>query len=784
MSQAITVTAGFTLIPGQNTLSMTNVNGVGSAIINSSGGAVTSNIGGISCGNTGTTCSASFASTSTVTLTATPAIGYTFAGWGGACWGIGSTCTLTMSSSMSVTATFAVIPASNSNLNQIGLNIGTPLDFIEDRMFADIMKTSRPFYEGTTQSTLATVDAIGWPSQDFNFVPFAGIANMHGVYAVSFTGQATVKALSGKLSLSYNAGTNTTSGTMIETATGAFNEILRFSQTKRLPADSPGTGITNLSIMRPTVPGSSTPLSAGTVWNPSFLSYINNVGTIRFMDFTATNWNKQASWSDRMLPTSPSFQRYSNANGYGWEGLGAPWEDVVLLANATGKDAWINVPEHVDSTYVTNMANLFKYGSDGVNPYTSTQGSPVYPPLNSNIHVYVEYSNEVWNSAFSALGTNLTNAGIELYTNGTASPIDWDGEWNSSTYPVNSTGWSTGSKDWTMEKREYTYQLVKISNAWRAVWGSAMGTTIRPVLLGQLGAIQTYDGFNMLMNYYANLSGLNGGTAHPPSYYIYGMGEAPYYNPLTIDTVNGIPGTAAAVETDPGMLPAGNVVVGDIQYTTYMSAAAGVHHIEYEGGPNLVTTTNATINAAYAAAVAAPAMTTIVENMHNAFIAAGMENIMYLSALGNYAWGFSTSLYDQTQPKITAVKALVATPQAAVTTGTLIPATLTVSGSSFGAACTHGTGCSGTSFTTGNLSWASYLFREPTGAARTVTLTFSPASSSAQLELLVDGVKVGTTQSRSGAGSLTFNTTLGVGLHGVLVHLISGTATISTVAVN
>jgi len=55
--------------------------------------------------NCGTTCSANVASGTTVTLTATPATGSTFTGWGGACTGTGS-CIVTMTAARSVTATF------------------------------------------------------------------------------------------------------------------------------------------------------------------------------------------------------------------------------------------------------------------------------------------------------------------------------------------------------------------------------------------------------------------------------------------------------------------------------------------------------------------------------------------------------------------------------------------------------------------------------------------------------------------------------------------------------
>lgn len=68
-------------------------------------GTVTSSPTGINCGSS---CSATYTAGSSVTLSATPAAGYTFSGWSSACSG-SSTCTVTMNNNQNVTATFAPI---------------------------------------------------------------------------------------------------------------------------------------------------------------------------------------------------------------------------------------------------------------------------------------------------------------------------------------------------------------------------------------------------------------------------------------------------------------------------------------------------------------------------------------------------------------------------------------------------------------------------------------------------------------------------------------------------
>ena len=69
----------------------------------SGSGSVASSPSGINCG---TTCSASYVSGTSVTLTASPASGYSFSGWSGACSGSNASCTVSMTQARSVSASF------------------------------------------------------------------------------------------------------------------------------------------------------------------------------------------------------------------------------------------------------------------------------------------------------------------------------------------------------------------------------------------------------------------------------------------------------------------------------------------------------------------------------------------------------------------------------------------------------------------------------------------------------------------------------------------------------
>jgi hypothetical protein len=100
------------------------------------------------------------------------------------------------------------------------------------------------------------------------------------------------------------------------------------------------------------------------------------------MDWMQTNDNPATDWQDRTQPT-----RFSYTGD-----TGVPYEQIIKLANTLKKDVWINVPYHATEDYVRQMARLFR---DGLDP---------------SLHLYVEYSNEVWNSQFEQMRANQAAA--------------------------------------------------------------------------------------------------------------------------------------------------------------------------------------------------------------------------------------------------------------------------------------------------------------------------------------------------------------------------------------
>lgn len=146
----------------------------------------------------------------------------------------------------------------------------------------------------------------------------------------------------------------------------------------------------------------------GQLFHPLLLQRIADAdwGFIRFMDWGATNASPQQDWSDRRLPSHVFMSgilnpRRPSAAADGDRQTGVAFETMVALCNQTGRNLWINVPHLATDDFITRLAKLIAFGSDGVNPYDAPNPTPRFPPLRGDLKVYVEFSNEIWSSGFA-----------------------------------------------------------------------------------------------------------------------------------------------------------------------------------------------------------------------------------------------------------------------------------------------------------------------------------------------------------------------------------------------
>ncbi len=174
-------------------------------------GTVSSSPSGIN--NCSNSCSANFSIGQNVTLSATPAAGWTFAGWTGACAGTGS-CVVSMTVAKSVTATFNPPPTTFS----LGVNVsgqGTVTSSPSGINCGSFGSCSANFSSGTNV-TLSATPAAGW-----FFVGWTGACSGDGSCVVPMTEDHSVLAtFNQNVSLSVDV---TGSGTVSSSPSGINN---------------------------------------------------------------------------------------------------------------------------------------------------------------------------------------------------------------------------------------------------------------------------------------------------------------------------------------------------------------------------------------------------------------------------------------------------------------------------------------------------------------------------------------------------------------------------------
>lgn len=524
------------------------------------------------------------------------------------------------------TALFALALAAASARNPAGAPSPTPLgvnleglaDWSRALMFTDAMKTARRFgAPDKPWEPTVPLDERGWPTQDAGSCIITDVPGIGGTYRLSFKGRADVKPRSEGVAvrnLAYDAGADlSTADVVVEPS--ATNLWLSWENTSG--------GVRNVRLLRPSPRG-----TASGRFNADFLRQLAGFQVLRFMDFTATNNNPVGTWAART--------RLEDATYAGERG--GPWECVADLANTTGRDVWINIPDQADDDYVRSLARY------------------LHGALRFEINVYVEYSNEVWNGMFQQAQRNLAAARAEAARPGSrlTVPVSPDDD------PKNETFWA-----W----KRTAARLMEIAAIFREEWGTAsMGSRIRPVLAGQFANPFM---FQLQLDFIRRHFG-------PPADHLYGIAVAPYvYLPEDLQKKRGL-----TKDDVLGALAAGVDALNRGGYTACVTVARwnGLGMLAYEGGPDVGQAEENL--AAKVAANRDDRMADILSRYIGGWWRSGGGLFTYYTLTSPFSrwgcWGLTDDVTaPKDPPKMRALRRLAGSPPPAVAVGTRVPGRIT-----------------------------------------------------------------------------------------------------------
>ena len=141
----------------------------------------------------------------------------------------------------------------------------------------------------------------------------------------------------------------------------------------------------DVSNVRLWMPGCSPAEGYTSVFHPVFLERMRPFGVLRFMDWQRTNHSGVRAWRDRRTPAAQFwFQGGGAGAGDGKDGV--PLEIMIELCNELEADPWFCMPHQANDDFVRRFAEMVK---DRLHP---------------DAEIYLEYSNEWWNTAFAQNG--------------------------------------------------------------------------------------------------------------------------------------------------------------------------------------------------------------------------------------------------------------------------------------------------------------------------------------------------------------------------------------------
>lgn len=325
----------------------------------------------------------------TVKVSATPQPGFHFAGWSGDVVGLGNPRYVTMDGPKTITAHFAPNPPPQMH---VGINLDALADWSTAYVFVDAFKEARPWQTrnvdgsgawGSGFGHLVPVDENGWPTV-VPFDPGNGnplqivhtIVNLNeaGTYTFLYEGSGVLRfrwpgagftnlPTGGARSFTFQV-TNSQATTYIE-----------------IHATDPNDHLRNFRII---TPGHLSTYQTQP-FHPLYLQRLQPFAVLRFMDWARINNSTLATWSQRTKPTT-----YTQARAEG-----VALEYMVELCNTLQKHMWLCIPAMANDDFVRQTARLVR---DSLDP---------------ELLIFLEYSNETWNSIFSQY-SYVNNQGLAL----------------------------------------------------------------------------------------------------------------------------------------------------------------------------------------------------------------------------------------------------------------------------------------------------------------------------------------------------------------------------------
>lgn len=417
----------------------------------------------------------------------------------------------------------------------IGINMDGLVDWSNSMPYVNLVRQSRPWGSPSAPwDGNATFDPkTGWPTSDFGMILVSVASDPGGRYLVSAKGNADVKVplrFDGHIeNKTYDQSTNTLSATIF-ILQNASDITIGFSNTT-------GPGLQDISVLQ-----IGYNLTSKSDITKLMLVHLSRFSLIRFMDWTNTNDNHDVNWNDTTPPSWPLYRLHHN-----------PWDTIPFIVNQlnTTTDIWINIPFNGTDDYILNVARL------------------MLKQLKPSINIYVEFSNEVWNTAFQQGKDNIRFANNSVLNHGDPYHLNYDNV----------------SNPYYWAFRRTAYQIKHISDLFKTVFGVenvGLWKRVRPILAGQaVNSIVLIQGLDYL-------NAIHG----PPVSFLHGIAIAPYFtlgeysrwSNLTVDQVlEGLNSTIQEFLPEQGWSQRAPLGV----HATY-AAWYGLTVYGYEGGPDLI----------------------------------------------------------------------------------------------------------------------------------------------------------------------------------------------------